>query len=67
MKKKNIKKRDPIAYNMLTSGLYKQRIVKSKKVYNRKKLKNGKELLKYLSHNFLGKYDYVKVIKKIVL
>ena len=52
---KKIKRRDPIAYNMLTSGLYKQRIVKSKKVYNRKKLKNGKELLKYLSQIFLGK------------
>ena len=52
MVKKTIKRRDPIAYNMLTSGLYKQRIVKSKKVYNRKKLKSGKELIKNLSHYF---------------
>lgn len=67
MVKKTIKRRDPIAYNMLTSGLYKQRIVKSKKVYNRKKLKNGKELIKNLSHYFLGKYDYVRIYKETIL
>ena len=64
---KKIKRRDPIAYNMLTSGLYKQRIVKSKKVYNRKKLKNGKELIKNLSHYFLGKYEYDKFFEKNIL
>lgn len=65
--KKAFKKRDPIAYNMLTSGLYKQRIVKSKKIYNRKKLKNGKELIKNLSHYFFGKYDYARIYKKTIL
>lgn len=54
-KQKQIKKRDPIAFDLLTNGLYKQKIIKNKKVYNRKKIKNGKELLKYLSH-FFGKY-----------
>jgi len=65
--KKAFKKRDPIAYNMLTSGLYKQRIVKSKKIYNRKKLKNGKELIKNLSHYFLGKYEYARIYKETIL
>ena len=65
--KKTIKRRDPIAYNMLTSGLYKQRIVKSKKIYNRKKLKNGKELIKNLSHYFLGKYEYDRIYKETIL
>ena len=64
--KKTIKRRDPIAYNMLTSGLYKQRIVKSKKIYNRKKLKNGKELIKNLSH-FFSKYDYARIYKETIL
>ena len=67
MVKKTFKRRDPIAYNMLTSGLYKQRIVKSKKVYNRKKLKNGKELIKNLSHYFFGKYEYVRIHKETIL
>lgn len=56
-KLKEVKKRDPIAYDLLTSGLYKQRIVQSKKVYNRKKLKKGKELLNYLSLIFLSHCD----------
>jgi len=47
---KKIKKRNPIARDLLTSGLYRPRVVQSKKVYNRKKLKNGKELIKNLSH-----------------
>lgn len=51
MKKKVIiKHRDPMAIDMMLSGLYKQRIVQNKKIYNRKKLKNGKELIKELSH-----------------
>lgn len=54
LKLKEFKKRDPIAFNMVTSGLYKQRIVQSKKVYNRKKLKKGKDLLNYLSLIFLS-------------
>lgn len=57
LKLKEFKKRDPIAFNMVTSGLYKQRIVQSKKVYNRKKLKKGKDLLNYLSLIFLSHYD----------
>jgi len=52
---KTIKKRNPIAYDLHTNGLYKPKVIKNKKKYNRKKLKNGKELLKYLSHIFLGK------------
>ena len=67
MVKKTFKRRDPIAYNMLTSGLYKQRIVKSKKIYNRKKLKNGKELIKNLSHCFFGKYEYARIHKETIL
>ena len=37
--KKNIKKRNPIAYMMLTSGMYKSKVIKNKK----------KELSYYLS------------------
>ena len=66
-KKIIFKRRDPIARDMLTSGLYKQKVVQSKKVYNRKKLKNGKELLKNLSHYFLGKYLYDKIFKETIL
>lgn len=66
-KKMTFKRRDPIAREMLTSGLYKQKVVQSKKVYNRKKLKNGKELLKNLSHYFLGKYLYDKISKETIL
>jgi len=61
---KEVKKRDPIAYDLLTSGLYKQRIVQSKKVYNRKKLKKGKELLNYLSLIFLSHYN--RPIKNLI-
>ena len=53
--KKTIKKRNPIAYDLHTNGLYKPKVIQNKKKYNRKKLKNGKDLLKYLSHIFLGK------------
>ena len=66
-KKITFKRRDPIAREMLTSGLYKQKVVQSKKVYNRKKLKNGKELLKNLSHYFLGKYEYARIHKETIL
>ena len=51
MKKKQIKKRDPIAYNLLTSGLYKQRIVQDKKKKT-KKFSLRKELSYYLSTLF---------------
>lgn len=52
---KPIKKRDPIAYDLLTNGLYKPKVIKNKKKYDRKKLRKGKDLLKYLSLKFLGK------------
>ena len=47
-----VKKRNPIAYDLMTNGLYRPKVIKNKKKYNRKKLKNGKELLKNLSHYF---------------
>lgn len=47
-----VKKRNPIAYDLMTNGLYKPKVIKNKKKYDRKKLKNGKELLKNLSHYF---------------
>lgn len=59
MKTKTIKRRDPIAYDLLTNGLYKPKVIKNKKKYDRKKLRKGKDLLKYLPLNFLGKYSYV--------
>ena len=65
--KKTIKKRNPIDYDLHTNGLYRQKIIQNKKKYNRKKLKNGKELLKQLSHNFLGKYEYDKIFEKTIL
>lgn len=49
---KKVKKRNPIAYDLLTNGLYKPKVIENKKKYNRKKLKKGKELLKYLSSYF---------------
>jgi hypothetical protein len=52
MKTKTIKRRNPIAYDLLTNGLYRPKIIKNKKKYDRKKLKNGKELIKNLSHYF---------------
>ena len=52
--KNTIKKRNPIAYDLMTNGLYKPKVIKNKKKYDRKKLKNGKELLKNLSHYFLS-------------
>ena len=54
---KKINKRNPIAFDLLTNGLYKQKVIKNKKAYNRKKMKKGKELLKVLSHYF-SKYVY---------
>lgn len=41
--KNTIKHRNFIAKELWTSGLFKQKIVKSKKIYNRKKLKSIKE------------------------
>ena len=51
MKKKNIKKRDPIAYMMLTSGMYKSKVIKNKK-REQKKFNLKKELSYYLSTLF---------------
>ena len=48
MKKKIIKKRDPIAYMMIVSNMYKQRIIKNKKK-EYKKFNLKKELSNYLS------------------
>lgn len=48
MKKKEIKKRDPIAFMMLTSGMYKQKVIKNKKK-EQKKFNLKKELSYYLS------------------
>lgn len=67
MKTKTIKRRNPIAYDLLTNGLYRPKIIKNKKKYDRKKLKNGKELIKNLSHYFFGKYDYVRIYKETIL
>ena len=48
MKKKEIKKRDPIAFMMFTSGMYKQKVIKNKKK-EQKKFNLKKELSYYLS------------------
>lgn len=48
MKKKVVKKRNPIAYMMLTSGMYKQKVIKNKKK-EQKKFNLKKELSYYLS------------------
>lgn len=48
MKKKKIKKRDPFAYMMLTSGMYKTKIIKNKKK-EQKKFDLKKEMSYYLS------------------
>lgn len=40
-----IKRRDFIAMDLLTNPLYRQKIVKSKKIYDRKKLKPIKQIL----------------------
>jgi len=45
-KQKQIKKRDPMAFDLLTNGLYKPKVMQNKKAYNRKKLKKGRELIK---------------------
>ena len=46
--KKNIKKRNPITYMMLTSGMYKSKVIKNKKK-EQKKFNLKKELSYYLS------------------
>lgn len=48
MRKKVVKKRNPIAYMMLTSGMYKQKVIKNKKK-KQKKFSLKKELSYYLS------------------
>ena len=60
MKKKEIKKRDPIAFMMLTSGMYKQKVIKNKKK-EQKKFNLKKELSYYLSTLYL-KYLNNKMI-----
>jgi hypothetical protein len=54
--KKGLKKRNPIAYDMYTNGLYRHKVIQSKKIYNRKKIKKGKDLLKYLSPLLLSNF-----------
>lgn len=39
MKKKLPKRRNPIAFDLHTNGLYKQQVIQNKKKYNRKKEK----------------------------
>lgn len=41
MKIKIPKKRDPMAYELLTNKLYRPKVVKSKKKYDRKKMKQS--------------------------
>ena len=43
---KAVKKRNPIAYDLYTNGVYKPKVIKNKKKYDRKKLKNGKNKAK---------------------
>lgn len=66
MKKKQLKKRNPIAFDLLTNGLYKPKVIQNKKAYNRKKMKSGKELMKSFSH-FSSKYEYDNRIFKTVI
>ena len=44
--KKGLKKRNPIAYDMYTNGLYRHKVIQSKKIYNRKKIKKGERIIK---------------------
>lgn len=37
MKKKSFKKRDPMAYVLLTTSFFKPKVIKNKKKYNRKR------------------------------
>ena len=46
--KKKVKKRNPVAYMMLTSGLYKSKVIKNKKK-EPKKFNLKKEMSYYLS------------------
>lgn len=66
MKKQNKipKRRDPMAYDLLTNGLYKQKIVQSKKVYNRKKLKKGKAIIDSLSPYYIHILSFKKFLFK---
>ena len=48
MNKKEIKKRNPVAFMLLTSGRYKQKVIKNKK-REQKKFNLKKELSYYLS------------------
>ena len=50
-----VKKRNPIAYDLMTNGLYKPKVIKNKKKYDRKKLKKWERIIKesfplFLSH-----------------
>lgn len=67
MKKKNIKKRDPIAYMMLTSGMYKAKVIKNKKK-EQKKFNLKKEISYYLStlyFKIFKQYDVSRAISSV--
>lgn len=55
---KKIKKRNPIAYDLLTNNLYKPKVVKSKKKYDRKKNK-------MIIQKELSSFSLLKFIKEI--
>lgn len=58
------KRRDPMAYDLLTNGVYRPKVVQSKKVYNRKRMKKGKDLLKYLSPYYIHILSFKKFLFK---
>lgn len=49
MKKKKIKRRNPIAYTMITGGLYKSKVINNKKK-ERQKLALEREMSSYLKY-----------------
>jgi hypothetical protein len=43
--KNPLKKRDMVAFELWNNPLYKQKVIKSKKIYNRKRLKSLKQII----------------------
>ena len=61
MKIKIPKKRNPMAYELLTNKLYRPKVVKSKKQYDRKKLKQS------IRKEISGCFNFVDYILCLIL